>query len=109
MEFTRQESWNGYPFLSPEDLPGAGVEPGSPAWWKILYHLSHIDYQFSSVQLLSRVRLFVTPWTIACQASLSMEFTRQDYWSGLPLPFPGDPPDPGIEPTHSALHAIFTF
>ena len=47
--------------------------------------------------VLSRVRLFVTPWP--CQAPLSMEFSRQEYWSGFPFPSPGDLPDPGIEPT----------
>ena len=46
----------------------------------------------------SRVWLFVTPWTATCQASLSMGFSRQEYWSGLPYPPPGDLPDPGIEP-----------
>ena len=40
----------------------------------------------------------VTPWTVACQASLSMEFSSQQYWSGLPFAPPGDMPDPGIEP-----------
>ena len=49
----------------------------------------------------SRVRLFVTPWTVALQAPLSMGFSRQDYWSGLPCPPPGDLP-PGIEPAHTA-------
>ena len=44
------------------------------------------------------VRLFVTLWTVACQAPLSMGFPRQEYWSGLPFPPPGDLPDPGIEP-----------
>ena len=39
-----------------------------------------------------------TPWTVACQAPLSMGFSRQEYWSGLPFPSPGDLPDPGIEP-----------
>ena len=39
-------------------------------------------------QLLSRIRFFESPWTIACQASLSMEFSRQEYWSGLPSPSP---------------------
>ena len=48
---------------------------------------------------------FATPWTVACQASLSMEFSRQEYWSGLPFPFPGDGPDPGIEPRSPALQA----
>ena len=47
---------------------------------------------------LNCVRLFATPWTVACQASLSMEFSRQEYWSGLPFPSPEDPPSPGIEP-----------
>ena len=39
----------------------------------------------------------VTPWTVACQAPLSVGFSRQEYWSGLPCPSPGDLPDPGIE------------
>jgi len=47
----------------------------------------------------------VTPWTIACQAPLSMEFSRQEYWSGLPFPSPGDLPDPGIEHRSPALQA----
>ena len=55
------------------------------------------------VKLLSRVQLFATPWTVAYQASLSMGFSRQEYWSGLPFPSPGDLPDPGIEPMSPAL------
>ena len=47
----------------------------------------------------SRVRLFATPWTVACQASLSTGFTRQDYWDGLLFPSPGHIPDPGTEHT----------
>ena len=54
---------------------------------------------------LSRVRVFATPWTVAYQASLSMEFSRQEYWSGLPFPSPGDFPDPGIEPGSPVLQA----
>ena len=46
-----------------------------------------------------------TPWTVACQALLSMGFSRQEYWSGLPFPSPGDLPDPGIEPGSPALQA----
>ena len=46
----------------------------------------------------SHVQHFVTPWTGACQAPLSMGFSRQEYWSGLPCPPPGDLPNPGIEP-----------
>ena len=52
---------------------------------------------------LSHVQLFVTPWTVACQASLSMEFSRHEYWSGLPFPSPGALPDPGIEPGSPTL------
>ena len=54
---------------------------------------------------LSCVRLFAIPWTVAYQAPLSMEFSRQEYWSGLPFPSPGDLPNPGIEPRSPALQA----
>ena len=49
-------------------------------------------------QLLSRVPVFETQWTVACQVPLSMEFWRQEYWSGLPFPSPGELPNPGIKP-----------
>ena len=55
------------------------------------------------VKSLSRVRLFAIPWTVVYQASLSMGFSRQEYWSGLPFPSPGDLPDPGIKPRSPAL------
>ena len=52
---------------------------------------------------------FVTPWTVAHQASLSVGSSMQEYWSRLPLPSPGDLPDPGIEPTFPALaDGLFT-
>ena len=54
---------------------------------------------------LSRVRLFATPWTVAYQASPSMGFSRQEYWSVLPFPSPGDLPDPEIEPRSPAMQA----
>ena len=57
------------------------------------------------MQSVSRVQLFATPWTVACQAPQSMEFFRQEYWSGLPFPSPGDLPNPGIEPGSLALQA----
>ena len=57
------------------------------------------------VKSLSRVQLFVTAWTVAHQAPLSMGFSRQEYWSGLPFPSPGDLPNPGIEPRSPALQA----
>ena len=55
--------------------------------------------------LLSCVPLFVTPWPVACQAPLSMGFSRQEYWSGLPFPCPGDLLNPGVEPGSPALQA----
>ena len=48
----------------------------------------------------------MTPWTIACQAPLSLGFPRQEYWSGSSFPSPGDLPDPGIEPTSPVSHAL---
>ena len=57
------------------------------------------------VKSLSHVRLFATPWSVARQAPPSMGFSRQEYWSGLPFPSPGDLPNPGIEPQSPALHA----
>ena len=58
---------------------------------------------WSEVKSLNSVRLFVTPWTVAYQALLSMGFSRQEYWSGLPFLSPGDLPNPGIEPRSPAL------
>jgi hypothetical protein len=55
------------------------------------------------------VRLLVTPWTVALQASLSMVFSRQEYWNRLPFPTPGDLPDPEIKPTSCVLTGgVFT-
>ena len=59
----------------------------------------------AEVKSLSHVQLFATPWTAASQAPLSMGFSRQQYWSGLPFPSPGDLPDSGIEPRSPALQA----
>ena len=58
---------------------------------------------FSSVHSLSRVQLFVTPWTVAYQAPLSIGFSKQEYWIGLPFPSPGDLPNLGIEPRSPTL------
>ena len=57
------------------------------------------------VKSLSCVRLFVTPWTVAYKAPLSMEFSRQEYWSGLPFPSTGDLTNAGIEPGSPSLQA----
>jgi len=57
------------------------------------------------VKPLSHVQLFATPWTAAHQAPPSMRFSRREYWSGVPLPSPGDLPDPGMEPGSLTLRA----
>ena len=57
-------------------------------------------------QSLSHVQLFASPWSIACQVPLSMELSRQEYWSGLPFPLPGDLPNPVIEPMFLASPAL---
>ena len=62
-------------------------------------------WNMSVCQSLSRVQLFATSWTVVCQAPLSMRFSRQEYWSGLPLPSPRDLPDPGIETGSPGLQA----
>ena len=53
--------------------------------------------------MLCYILLFAIPWTVACQAPLSMGFSRQEYWSGLPCPPPGDLLNPGIEPRSPTL------
>ena len=57
--------------------------------------------------VLSYVQLFVTPWTVAHQAPVSMGLSRQEYWCGLPFPSPGDLPDPGIKSASPALAGRF--
>ena len=58
------------------------------------------------IQSLSHIRLFATLWTVACQAPLSMVFSRQEYWRGLPSPSPRDLPDPGIKPASPVSPAL---
>ena len=79
--------------------------------WKFMVHillkpgLENFETYFASmwVKSLSHVWLFVTPWMVAYQAPLSIGFSRQEYWSGLPFPSPGDLPNPGIEPRSPTL------
>ena len=56
--------------------------------------------------MLRCVCLFATPWTVAHQAPLSMGFLKQEHWSGLPFPPPGDPPDPGLKPASPVSPAL---
>ena len=67
----------------------------------------HVLSLFVSAQLLRCVQLSATPWTVAHQASLSMGFPRQEYWSGFLFPPPGDLPDRGIKPASPALASEF--
>ena len=65
--------------------------------------IAHDAWHMGSLNQVLRVQLFATLGTVVCQVSLSMGFSRQEYWSGLPCPPPGDLPDPGIEPMSPAL------
>ena len=58
------------------------------------------------MRVYDQLRLFVTPWSVAHQAPLSMGFPRQEYWRGLPFPILGDLSDPGIEPVSPGSHAL---
>ena len=66
--------------------------------WTKIYIYIHIYMLVCMLTCFSRIRLFATLWTVACQAPLSMEFSRHGYWSGLPFPPPGDLPNPGVKP-----------
>ena len=87
--------------------------PGKPAFNLISWNILSNDLTerngkpplFWEVNFLSRVRLFAIPWTVAYQAPPFLEFSRQEYWYGLPFPSPGDLPDPGIEFRSPALQA----
>ena len=99
MEFSRPEYWSGQPVPSLGDLPNPGIEPGTPA-----LQADSLQTELSGepkkvkVRSLSSVRLFATLWTVAHQASLSVGFSRQEYWrSGLPFSSPGDLPTPKIK------------
>ena len=93
-----------FPQLS--SLQYVGVPEGS-AFKSLVFYLCSLPRISCGLEAksLSHVRLFATGWTVAYQASLSMGFSRQEYWSGLPLPSPGDLPDPGIEPGSPASEA----
>ena len=80
-----------------------------PKYWSFSFSISHsneilpmMPFHGDVCVLVSHVQLFVTPWTVAHWAPLSMEFSRQEYWSGLPFPSE-DLPNPGIEPGSPAL------
>ena len=77
-------------------------------FWNAAVNLKSCNHKFrrSEVKSFGCVWLFEIPWTVVYQVSLSMGFSRQEYWSGLPFPSPGDLPHPGIEPGSPALQAV---
>ena len=105
-DFPGKSTGVGCHFFLQRIFPTQGSNPDLPHCRQMLYHLSHQGSLISErVKSLSCLRLFATPWTVAHQAPPSIEFSRQEYWSGLPFPSPGDLPDPGIEPRSPALWA----
>ena len=104
-----QEYWSGLPCPPPGDLPDLGIEPASlrcPALAGGFFTTSATCSLVTvKVKSLSCVRLFATPWTGAYQAPPSMGFSRQEYWSGLSFPSPGDLPGPGIKPKSPTFQA----
>ena len=74
--------------------------------WLIFCLMIFISIHVFMLSPFSHVRLFATLWTIALQASLSMGFSRQEYWSGLPCPPAGDLPDPGVKLTSLVSHLL---
>ena len=107
--FGGQERWTA-PVVRPhlEFCVHFWLEPRQASGWQIKSHTQSAHWLAGGrrkvkVKSLSLVRLFVTPWTVTYQAPWSMGFSRQEYWSGLPFPSPGDLPNPGIEPGSPAL------
>ena len=86
MGFSRQGYWSGVPLPSP-------------------HYLGDVIYIYIVFLVTKSCLTLAIPWTVVHQASLSMGFSRQECWSGLPFPSPGDLPDPGIEPGSPALQA----
>ena len=102
MGFPRQEHWSGLPLPSLGDLPDPRIKPMSPA---LAGGFFTIELPAAAKSLQSCPTL-ATPWTVARQAPLCMEFSRQEYWSGLPLPSLGDLPNSGIEFGSLALQMV---
>ena len=81
------------------------MQNNTGTWSTVWYHFVSDESESVSPSVVSNT--FVTPWTVACQAPLSMGFSRQEYWSGLLFPPPEDLRDPGIEPESPALAGRF--
>ena len=89
---------------SPPGAPIPGILQARALEWVAISFSNAWKWKVK-VKSLSLIRLFATPWTAAYQAPPSMGFSRQEYWSGVPLPSPGHLPDPGVEPRSPALQA----
>ena len=126
MGFPRQEYWCVLPFPSPGDLPDSGIKSVSlmSLHWQMLIWNQEVSQeelhtsrrrnlpvsreQISDAGgLLAKCPTLATPRIVACQAPLSMGFPRQEYWSGLSFPSPGDLPNPRIEHKSPALQADY--
>ena len=70
---------------------------------QLIYNVVFVSSVQQSDSVAQSCPTLTSPWTEACQAPLSMRFSRQEYWSGLPFPSPGHPPNPGMEPCSPAL------
>ena len=88
-------------------LPGIATKQVLSSCQSSTHSVSNLPFKAFLVKVKppSPVQLFVILWTVVYQVSLSMGFSRQEYWSGLPFPSPGDLPDPGIKPRSPALQA----
>ena len=107
MEFSRQEYLGGLLCPPPGDPPDPAYCLSSIPHLLCLLHWQVCSLPLASLgsllHVLNPVQLFVIPWTAACQAPLSMEFPRQEHWSGFLCPTPGDLPHPGIESFISSI------
>ena len=88
------------PEIIPLNLPCAATLKAFGLVWTLDFCVCCVQSCFSCIHL------FVTPWAVAHQAPLSMGFPRQEYWSGLPFPSPGDVPDPGIKNAFLMYHTL---
>ena len=100
MEFSGHKYQNGLPFPSLGGLPDPGIEPASPALQadSLLCEIPGMPYKCTS--------FIVTLWTVACQAPLSMEFSKKEYWSESSFPSPGDLPNSWMEPVSPVSPAL---
>ena len=109
MGFSRLEYWSELSCHPLGDIPDPGIEPVSPALQVDFSLLGHREALYNLCMYVcyshSHVQLFEILWTVACQAPLSMGFSRQEHWSGLPFPSPGNLPNPGMTPESPALQA----